>query len=88
MKFRGNARHPSSLPNQQPPPPPPGPQCQTCSQKQAVAVKMGRSHLVFHQILHNGGRSTAWHWAGVLVGMRHHHTAAPPPNHRWMGLRR
>lgn len=25
MKFRGNARHPSSLPNQQPPPPPPGP---------------------------------------------------------------
>jgi hypothetical protein len=47
------------------------PQCRPCSQKQAAAVRNNRSHLVFHEVLHRGGASTAWHYAGVLVGLRH-----------------
>jgi len=47
------------------------PQCRPCSQRQAAAVRNGRSHLVFHEVLHRGGQSSAWHYAGVLVGMRH-----------------
>lgn len=47
------------------------PQCQSCSQKQASAVRMGRSILVMHEVLHHGGKGTAWHYAGVLLGMRH-----------------
>jgi hypothetical protein len=47
------------------------PQCVTCSQKQAAAVRNDRSHRVFHRVLHAGGRgsgSTAWHYVGVFVG--------------------
>ena len=47
------------------------PQCKGCSQSQAAAVRNGRSHLVFHEVLHRGGQSTAWHYAGVVVGLRH-----------------
>lgn len=48
------------------------PQCKPCCQKQAAAVRAGRSHLVFHEILHHGGTSSAWHYAGALVGVRHY----------------
>lgn len=54
------------------------PQCRRCSLKQAAAVRHSRSHLVFHQILHRGGTSSAWHYAGVIVGLRHtEHSATP-----------
>ena len=29
--------------------------------------------LVFHEVLHRGGTSTAWHFAGSLLGLRHYH---------------
>lgn len=28
--------------------------------------------LVFHEVLHHGGRSQAWHYAGTLLGLRHY----------------
>lgn len=48
------------------------PQCRPCSQLQAAAVRSGKRALVLHEILHSGGTSTAWHYAGVVVGLRHY----------------
>lgn len=31
--------------------------------------------LVFHAVLHHGGRSQAWHYAGALLGMRHYNSS-------------
>lgn len=47
------------------------PQCASCSQKQAVAVRNGRSHSVFHRVLHGGGRGSGWHYVGVWIGAGH-----------------
>ena len=45
------------------------PQCVSCSQKQAVAVRNDRSVRVFHTVLHKGGGgATGWWWVGVWVG--------------------
>ena len=54
------------------------PQCRDCCQKQSAAVRNGRSHLVFHEVLHRGGSSSSWHYAGVLVGLRHQRTKSTP----------
>ena len=48
------------------------PQCGRCSQLQAAAIRTGRMRLVFHEVLHRGGTSSAWHVAGTLVGLRHY----------------
>ncbi|KAL6766357.1 hypothetical protein ACKKBG_A35715 [Auxenochlorella protothecoides x Auxenochlorella symbiontica] len=61
------------------------PQCQPCALKQASAVKHGKTRLVFHQILHSGGRSSAWHWAGVVTGLRHHSSEAGTRGQRRAG---
>jgi uncharacterized membrane protein YgcG len=28
--------------------------------------------LVFHEVLHRGGSSQAWHFSGALLGLRHY----------------
>ncbi|KAL4859030.1 hypothetical protein ACK3TF_000816 [Chlorella vulgaris] len=43
------------------------PQCESCSQKQSSALRM-----VFHETLHRGGKSQAWHFAGPFLGLRHY----------------
>ena len=48
------------------------PQCASCSQKQAAAIRNDRSHRVFHRVLHSGGRGTGWHYIGVWIGTGHH----------------
>ncbi|PRW59668.1 pfkB family carbohydrate kinase [Chlorella sorokiniana] len=48
------------------------PQCTSCMQKQASAIRNDKTVLVFHQVLHHGGRSQAWHYSGALLGMRHY----------------
>jgi hypothetical protein len=48
------------------------PQCAPCSQRQAAAVRNGRRALAFHSLFHRGGRGTAWHLSGVVVGLRHY----------------
>eukprot|EP00887_Chlorella_sp_A99_P006755 scaffold3.g6755.t1 len=52
------------------------PQCRSCCQRQADAIRNGRTHLVWHEVLHRGGKGTAWHWAGTLLGVRHLATPA------------
>lgn len=47
------------------------PQCISCSQKQSIAVRMKRSTLVLHDILHRGGRSSGWHYVGILIGLQY-----------------
>ena len=32
--------------------------------------------LVFHAVLHHGGRSQAWHYAGAMLGMRHYSSSS------------
>ncbi|GAB4821650.1 hypothetical protein N2152v2_008696 [Parachlorella kessleri] len=46
------------------------PQCISCSQKQSAAIRNDRVALVFHEVLHHGGKASAWHYAGTLVGLR------------------
>ena len=49
------------------------PQCVSCSQKQAVAVRNDRGARVFHTVLHKGGAKhggkTGWWYVGVWVGL-------------------
>ena len=46
------------------------PQCVSCSQKQAVAVRNDKSARVFHTVLHKGaGGGTGWWYVGVWVGL-------------------
>jgi len=47
------------------------PQCSPCSLKQSSAVRTGRRRLVLHEVLHRGGKSSTWHAAGALIGLRH-----------------
>ncbi|EFN50931.1 hypothetical protein CHLNCDRAFT_141732 [Chlorella variabilis] len=49
------------------------PQCTSCSQKQSAAIRNNKLTLVFHEVLHHGGKSQAWHFAGAFLGMRHYH---------------
>ena len=51
------------------------PQCPACSQKQAAAIRSDKTRLIWHQVLHRGGGSAAWHWAGAVVGLRYVHTS-------------
>ncbi|PSC67403.1 pfkB family carbohydrate kinase [Micractinium conductrix] len=48
------------------------PQCTSCCEKQSAAVRNDKLKLVFHEVLHHGGRSQAWHYAGTLLGLRHY----------------
>ena len=49
------------------------PQCVSCSQKQAVAVRTDRGARVFHTVLHKGGAKhggrTGWWYVGTWVGL-------------------
>ena len=60
------------------PPPAPKPclQCAGCSQKQASAIRNDKTVLVFHEVLHRGGKGSGWHYAGVILGLRHLHTGS------------
>ena len=52
------------------------PQCLNCSSLQSSAVRNGKTRLVFHEVFHRGGVSSAWHAAGVILGLRHMMTQA------------
>lgn len=52
------------------------PQCEACSQLQSAAIRHNKRRLVFHEVLHRGGRSSAWHASGVILGLRHMTTGA------------
>ena len=47
------------------------PQCISCSQKQSVAVKLKRSTMVLHKVLHRGGKGSGWHFVGALIGLQY-----------------
>lgn len=31
---------------------------------------------MFHEILHHGGKASAWHYAGALAGLRHYSSSS------------